>query len=73
MFLNLQPDGRTHRAKITTVPGGVGRNMAEALWKLGQNPLFISAIGDDLFGREAVRNFPQNPMVNPSSPASPVT
>ncbi|CAG7828273.1 unnamed protein product [Allacma fusca] len=55
-------DGRTHRTKIRTVPGGVGRNMAEALQKLGHSPLFISAIGNDLFGREIVRNFKENQM-----------
>ena len=30
--------------------GGVGRNIAETSFRLGANPLFISAIGNDLNG-----------------------
>ena len=33
-------------------PGGVGRNIAEGLARLGAEPLLISAVGDDPFGAQ---------------------
>lgn len=48
----LQSDGRTHHSIIRTASGGVARNMAEALAKLQNDPLLVSVIGNDLFGRE---------------------
>jgi len=67
-MLNIlsQADGRTHKANIRTVSGGVGRNIAEALVKLGHNPFLISAIGNDIFGRELMRHFQEVKMVNKS-------
>lgn len=35
---------------LQQIPGGVGRNIAENLLRLGWNPLIISAVGDDLTG-----------------------
>lgn len=32
------------------MPGGVGRNVADCLARLGHDPLFITVIGDDLMG-----------------------
>ncbi|ODM92094.1 Pseudouridine kinase [Orchesella cincta] len=54
---NAHRDGRTHVSKIKTAPGGVARNMAEAIRKLGHDPIFLSAVGEDLFGRELMRQF----------------
>ncbi|KAJ3316507.1 hypothetical protein HDU76_001745 [Blyttiomyces sp. JEL0837] len=34
--------------------GGVGRNLAEACFRVGGKPRFISFVGDDLYGRFAV-------------------
>jgi sugar/nucleoside kinase (ribokinase family) len=64
LFLFFQSDGRTHETIIKTCAGGVGRNVAEALQKLGHDPLLISCIGDDLFGRELLRHFKQIQMVS---------
>lgn len=50
-------DGRTHTTKINSVPGGVARNIAEALHKFGYSPFFISAIGNDLFGAQLIKDF----------------
>lgn len=47
----FKPDGRSHRAQIVQSGGGVGRNMADALARLGSKPLLLSAVGDDLAGR----------------------
>lgn len=35
---------------LQQIPGGVGRNIAENLLRLGWDPLIISAVGDDLTG-----------------------
>ncbi|KAK9512827.1 hypothetical protein O3M35_001157 [Rhynocoris fuscipes] len=44
-------DGRTLPGIITQTPGGVGRNIADALGKLYRTPpLFLSAVGSDQFG-----------------------
>ncbi|XP_018320534.1 uncharacterized protein LOC108733740 [Agrilus planipennis] len=43
----LVVDGRTQEAKFRISAGGVGRNICEALEKLGTIPTFISAVGDD--------------------------
>ncbi|XP_026285696.1 uncharacterized protein LOC113211521 isoform X1 [Frankliniella occidentalis] len=43
-------DGRSHLAHIVQSGGGVGRNMADALGRLGAWPLLVSAVGDDLAG-----------------------
>ncbi|KAK6633341.1 hypothetical protein RUM44_003943 [Polyplax serrata] len=43
-------DGRTFKGKIAQAGGGVGRNIADALGKLGTSPFLISAVGNDEFG-----------------------
>ncbi|CAF0705628.1 unnamed protein product [Brachionus calyciflorus] len=48
----LSINGVTQPAEFSQVLGGVGRNMAEALKKLGiDNSFLISSIGNDLIGR----------------------
>lgn len=37
--------------------------MADALFRLGHDPVFISAIGDDIFGRELIGHFKKMNMV----------
>lgn len=46
-----QLDGSTYKGMTRSTLGGVGRNVAEGLMRLNQDPLFISAIGDDAYGR----------------------
>ncbi|PSN44599.1 Pseudouridine kinase [Blattella germanica] len=46
----FKSNGSTHRGEIKQSGGGVGRNMADALAKLGANPFLISAIGVDQTG-----------------------
>jgi pseudouridine kinase len=51
--------GDSNPGAIQCSPGGVARNVAENLARLGANPYLISAVGDDLFGRtlvDATRN-----------------
>ncbi|XP_045542630.1 pseudouridine-metabolizing bifunctional protein C1861.05 [Papilio machaon] len=48
----VQLDGSTHPCVTEQCGGGVGRNMAEALWRLrGGNARLLTAIGDDSDGR----------------------
>ncbi|KAF7268117.1 hypothetical protein GWI33_018723 [Rhynchophorus ferrugineus] len=54
VVLNL--DGRIHMGRLEYTPGGVGRNICEAMGKLGRNCHFISAVGDDEQGRILTRN-----------------
>lgn len=39
-------------ATIRTSPGGVGRNIAEGIARLGRRTFLVAAVGDDAFGRE---------------------
>ncbi len=43
--------GESNIGKISISPGGVSRNIAENLGKLGVPTVFIGAIGDDYFGQ----------------------
>lgn len=45
-------DAGTHRGRIGRSFGGVGRNLADAVTRLGRRPLFVSVIGDDQAGRD---------------------
>ena len=48
MFLLFQLDGSTHACATEQSAGGVGRNMAEALWRLrGGRTKLLTAVGDD--------------------------
>jgi len=42
--------GTSNPSRCTESDGGVGRNIAEALGRLGSNPVFFSAIGNDSRG-----------------------
>ncbi|QHC00601.1 carbohydrate kinase [Epidermidibacterium keratini] len=44
--------GTSNPATIRTTPGGVGRNIAETLARLGRRTYLIAAVGDDPLGRE---------------------
>ncbi|XP_045489288.1 pseudouridine-metabolizing bifunctional protein C1861.05 [Pieris rapae] len=47
----IQLDGSTHACKTEQCGGGVGRNIAEALWKLsGGRAKLLTAVGDDADG-----------------------
>lgn len=46
----FQLDGSLHYTKFSVSAGGVGRNICEALEKLGAKPLFISVVGNDNHG-----------------------
>ena len=39
--------------------GGVGRNIAEVLGRMGERPLFLSAVGDDSRGKDLVQRLTQ--------------
>ncbi|XP_028038193.1 pseudouridine-metabolizing bifunctional protein C1861.05 isoform X2 [Bombyx mandarina] len=48
----IQLDGSTHACVMDQCGGGVGRNMAEALWRLrGGRTKLLTAIGDDADGK----------------------
>lgn len=51
-------DGSTHRGTIRRSYGGVGRNLADALTRLGCKPLFVSVVGEDAAGRELIHHNP---------------
>ncbi|XP_055011532.1 uncharacterized protein zgc:136858 isoform X2 [Boleophthalmus pectinirostris] len=53
---NTLLSGQTNPGSVCQSFGGVGRNIADALSRLGHNPLFISATGTD-FHSEAVFNY----------------
>jgi bifunctional ADP-heptose synthase (sugar kinase/adenylyltransferase) len=54
--MSFQANGSTHRGEIRQSGGGVGRNIADALGKLGARPFLISAIGNDHAGDYLVKN-----------------
>ncbi|GFN86597.1 pseudouridine-5'-phosphate glycosidase [Plakobranchus ocellatus] len=42
---NFKMNGATYSGKVTQSMGGVGRNLADCLSRLGCNPVFVSAVG----------------------------
>lgn len=44
--------GTSNPATIRTTPGGVGRNIAETLGRLGRRTYLVAAVGEDPLGRE---------------------
>ncbi len=59
MDINGKIDASPYSPMETSSPGairyssgGVGRNLAEIMHRLGKSPRFISALGDDLMGKE---------------------
>ena len=51
----LSLSGGTHGGCLRSSHGGVGRNVASALGRLGASPRLMSAVGDDREGRDIVR------------------
>ncbi|XP_037799834.1 pseudouridine kinase-like [Penaeus monodon] len=49
----------THRGNIRQSYGGVGRNLGDALARLGCRPLLISAVGDDTHARALTAHNPK--------------
>ncbi|XP_067856189.1 LOW QUALITY PROTEIN: uncharacterized protein zgc:136858 [Heptranchias perlo] len=52
---NMMFGGPTNRGTVRQSIGGVGRNLADCLSRLGLHPLFISAIGTDANGDSLLR------------------
>ncbi|XP_053602036.1 uncharacterized protein LOC128670418 [Plodia interpunctella] len=56
---NVKLDGSTHPCVTEQCPGGVGRNIAEVLWKLRKGKVrLLTAIGDDSEGRFLLEDVP---------------
>lgn len=47
----MQIEARTFAGRFRQIGGGVGRNIADALGRLGMSPRLVSAVGDDLNGK----------------------
>ena len=52
---DLELKGGTHPGSLASSHGGVGRNVAAALARLGAGPRLVSAVGADREGRDIVR------------------
>ncbi|XP_078509550.1 uncharacterized protein LOC144769367 [Lissotriton helveticus] len=52
---NLVFGGQTNPGRVYQTFGGVGRNLADALSRLGTDPLFISAVGSDRLSESVLR------------------
>lgn len=53
----MQKDGRTHAGRSRRSCGGVGRNVADALIKLGlKNTRLISVVGNDKYGQIVIKS-----------------
>ena len=48
--------GATYAGKIYQSFGGVGRNIADCMSRLGNAPLFVSALGDDVHASALISN-----------------
>ncbi|KAI8847264.1 Indigoidine synthase A like protein-domain-containing protein [Chytridium lagenaria] len=55
--------GTSYPGNVKTSLGGVGRNVAEACFRSGGNPLLVSAVGGDAFGKAALREMKEMGMV----------
>ncbi|KAI4464702.1 hexokinase family member [Holotrichia oblita] len=53
-------DGRIHLGKFTENPGGVARNIVDAMSKLNSDPVFISAVGEDIPSKLILSTLPPN-------------
>ena len=60
----LEFNGPSNPAELRTATGGVGFNLASAFSKLEQNPIFLSAVGDDDAGNIVLS---ENPALDKSS------
>ncbi|XP_055637634.1 uncharacterized protein LOC129776181 [Toxorhynchites rutilus septentrionalis] len=57
---DLKLDGATYHATIDISGGGVGRNIAEGIWKIYGNVHLISAVGNDQNGEYLKRLLPNH-------------
>ena len=57
LFLSASPHGGTYPGQVKQSFGGVGRNVADCLARLGCNPLFLSAIGKDMYADTLLHQF----------------
>ena len=57
-ILLLQLDGSTYGGSVQTSLGGVGRNISDAILRLGQQCLLITAVGNDRQGQLVRENNP---------------
>lgn len=46
-FFLFQLDGATYHANVNIAGGGVGRNIAEGIWKIYGDVRLVSAVGTD--------------------------
>ena len=53
----------TNRGVLQTSLGGVGRNLAEVLARLGMRPWFITAVGEDDQGQKILHHMTELGMV----------
>lgn len=60
LFYFFQIDGSIYYGKFNRSAGGVGRNISEAISKLGTTPIFISAVGNDSHGDYILDTLPSN-------------
>ena len=60
----LQFNGSSNKAEIRTATGGVGFNLASAFSKLDQEPIFLSAVGNDDAGNIVLS---ENPTLDKSN------
>lgn len=56
----LTLDGATYHTHVKESPGGVGRNLAEAIYKLYGAVDFVSVIGNDLMGHSLLQLIPES-------------
>ena len=61
-----QTDASTHRGRIRQSYGGVGRNLADGLTRLGGRPLFLTAVGDDRQADDLIRHNAHMVVTNPN-------
>ena len=47
LYRVLKANGGTYPGRVQQSFGGVGRNIADCLTRLGTEPLFVSAVGGD--------------------------
>ena len=53
----MQLSSQTYSGTVRQSYGGVGRNIADCLSRLGLVPLFISIVGHDVAGRAFIEQF----------------
>ena len=54
----MQMNASTHRGRIRQSYGGVGRNLADGMARLGRKPLFLTTLGDDQLAADLIRRNP---------------